>query len=67
MGPSLRVKNNKKDSVCKGQERKKDPKKNFRLLKVGDIGSPETSVRNYYCSLHDNPEKFSSYKLIIYM
>jgi hypothetical protein len=31
-----------------------------RPLKMGPIGCPETSVRNYHYSLHNNPENGSS-------
>ena len=43
------------------------PMRDFRLpprsrpLKMGQIGSPETSVRNYHYSLRNNPEKRSSH------
>jgi len=29
-------------------------------MKMGPIGFPETSVRNYHYSLHNNPEECSS-------
>ena len=32
----------------------------IRTLKMGSIGCPETSVRNYHYSLRNNPEKGSS-------
>jgi len=50
-------------STCKSQESKKDSHlqesrikiKDYLPLKMELIGFPETSVRNYYLSLHNNP------------
>jgi hypothetical protein len=33
----------------------------FWPLKMGPIGCPKTSIRNYHYSLHNNPEKHSSH------
>jgi hypothetical protein len=34
-----------------------------RPLKMGKIGCSRTSVRNYHCSLHNNPDESSSHLL----
>jgi hypothetical protein len=39
------------------------PYSRIRPLKMGLIVCPETSVRNYHYSLHNNPEEHSSHSL----
>ena len=41
------------------------PSSRIRPLKMGLLGCPETSVRNYHYSLHYNPEECSSHLLCI--
>jgi hypothetical protein len=47
------------NATFRGQE-----SKDSRTLKVRPIGCPETSLRNYHCSLRNNPEE-RSYHLIL--
>ena len=47
------------NAILRGQE-----SKDSRTLKVRQICCPETSVRNYHCSLRNNPEE-RSYLLIL--
>jgi hypothetical protein len=49
------------ESMCnKGQVKLYRPLEKGALLRMGPIGCPETSVRNYYHSLRNNPEERSS-------
>jgi len=56
-----------KGSSLQGSRTQKGFKMDSGPFKAGQIGCSETPVRNYYCSLHNNPEECSSYKFIVYL